>query len=104
MTQGEKMATGIERVFRHVHLEGYSGDPLFREVHMHYIHFINPDGTVRKSKLDKMVEGKLWMESKNQRSIHGECEYTFPDGVARRLIVLGTDVRGNPVIPGAILR
>lgn len=97
MTQ--KMTTGFERVFRHLQIRDYSGPPIFREIFMHYIHFLNEDNTVQKSKLDKMIEKGFWMEAMNgERSIHGECEYTFPDGVTRRLVALPTDVNGNPVI------
>jgi len=97
-----KMSSGIERVFRPVRVNGYVGNQLYQEVHMHYIHFLNEDGTVRKSKLDRMENGKLWMESTGQRSLYGECDYAFPDGTTKRLILLGTDARGNPMIPGVM--
>ena len=97
-----KMASGIERVFRPVHINGYVGNQLYQEVFMHYLHFLNENGTVRKSKLDRMENGKIWMESTGQRSLYGECDYAFPDGTTKRLILLGTDARGNPVIPGVI--
>lgn len=97
-----KMASGIERVFRPIRINGYVGNQLYQEVHMHYVHFLNEDGSVRKSKLDRMENGKIWMESTGQRSLYGECDYAFPDGTKKRLILLGTDARGNPVIPGVM--
>lgn len=95
------MATGLERAFRPVRLEGYNGPPIYREIHMHYLHFLNEDGTVRKSKLDKMIEGRFVTEALNKtdHSTYGEMEYTFPDGQTKRLLVLGTDVYGRPVLP-----
>ena len=83
-----KMVSGVERVFRPIRIHGYVGNQLHQEVHMHYIHFLNEDGTVRKST--------------GQRSLYGECDYTFPDGTVKRLILLGTDARGNPMIPGVM--
>lgn len=72
---------------------------------MHYIHFLSPtDSTiVVKSKLDKMIEGKLYKEAAgDERSLYGECEYTFPSGETKRLVALGTDMNGNPMIPGVV--
>lgn len=98
------MTTGLERVFRPISLKGYEGLPLYREVFMHYIHFLSPtDNTVLKSKLDKMIEGKLYKEARgDERSLYGECEYTFPSGETKRLVALGTDMNGNPMIPGVV--
>jgi len=68
---------------------------------MHYIHFLAEDGTVQKSKLDKMIEGKFYKEAINtvERSVHGETEYQFPDGQTKRLLAIYTDSNGNPVLP-----
>jgi hypothetical protein len=39
------------------------------------------------SKLDKQIQGKLYkLALGNERSLHGEAEYAFPDGVTRRLV------------------
>lgn len=97
-----KMVSGFERVFRPLKLQGYVGNDIYQEVYMHYIHFLNEDGTVRKSKLDRMENGKIWIESRGQHSLYGECDYVFPDGTQKRLLALGTDVRGNPIIPGIV--
>lgn len=96
-----RMSTGFERVFRPVRPKGYNGPALYREIYMHYIHFLNEDGTVQKSKLDKMIEGHFVKEAVNnyERSTYGEMEYTFPDGQTKRLLVLGTDINGQPVLP-----
>ncbi len=97
-----KMISGIERVFRPLRLQGYVGNDIYQEVYMHYIHFLNEDGSVRKSKLDHMENGKIWVESGGRRSLYGECEYVFPDGTKKHLIAIGTDARGNPIIPGVM--
>lgn len=96
-----RMTTGIERAFRPLRINGYSGPQIYREIYMHYIHFLNEDGTVQKSKLDKMIEGKFFKEAINskERSMWGEMEYTFPDGQTKRLLALGTDIHGQPVLP-----
>lgn len=80
----KKMSTGIEIVFRGI--ENYPG--LYREVIIHWIHFINEStGEIVSSKLDKQIPGKLFkLASGNERSLHGEVMYTFPDGVSRRLV------------------
>jgi len=99
-----KMTTGLERVFRPLRIQGYQGTTIYREVFMHYNHVLNEDGTVAKSKLDKMIEGKFFKQANgDERSLYGECEYTFPDGQTKRLVALATDINGNPVVPGAIL-
>lgn len=95
------MTTGLERAFRPVFIPGYHGPQIYREIHMHYIHFLNEDGSVIKSKLDKMIEGKFFKEAINnvERSVHGETEYQFPDGQVKRLLALYTDSNNNPVLP-----
>lgn len=96
-----KMTTGIERYFRPLNIANYRGPQIYREIYMHYIHFLNEDGTVQKSKLDKTIEGKFFKEATNntERSLYGELEYQFPDGSTKRLLALGTNVHGNPVLP-----
>jgi hypothetical protein len=80
----KKMSTGIEKVFRGI--ENHPG--LYREVILHWIHFINEStGEIMSSKLDKQIQGKLYkLALGNERSLHGEAEYAFPDGVTRRLV------------------
>lgn len=109
-----KMTTGIERVFRPLNIRGYTGPQIYREIYMHYLHFLNEDGTVQKSKLDKMIEGKFFKEAtvslvadgsggvgtkSPERSLYGEVIYQFPDGQTKRLLALGTDMHGQPVLP-----
>ena len=96
-----KMTTGIERAFRPLNINNYTGPQIYREIYMHYLHFLNEDGTVKKSKLDKMIEGKFFKEASNnvERSLYGEVEYQFPDGQTKRLLALGTDMHGQPVLP-----
>jgi len=96
-----RMTTGIERYFRPLRIQGYAGPQIYKEVYMHYIHFLNEDGTVQRSKLDKTTDGKFFKEAVNntERSMWGEAEYTFPDGNTKRLLALGTDMNGQPVLP-----
>ena len=84
----EKMSTGIERVFRHVK------QGVYRELYLHYIHFIDDNGTILRSKLDKTIEGGLFKraETPDERSRHGEVEYKFPDEEENvRMLALGFD-------------
>jgi len=86
-----RMTTGIERVFRPL------PDGLYREVLLHWVHYLNESGEKTSSKLQKQIEGQLYIamnedpSKKQYRSIHGEVEYTFPDGTTRRLVAVGMD-------------
>lgn len=82
-----RMTTGIERTFRPTH------DGLYREVLLHFIHFIDDSGKVVSSKLDKTILGKLYkIADGNERSLHGEVEYTLPGQEKPvRLVALGLD-------------
>ena len=83
-----RMTTGIERVFRPMR------DGLYREILLHWVHFIDENGLKTSSKLQKQIEGPLYRplrENEKMRSIHGEVEYQLPDGEKVRLISLGSD-------------
>lgn len=83
-----KMTTGIERVFRRVSPVGQTPE-LYREFLLHFIHYMDTDGTKLSSKLDKSIPGMFYREAKpHEHSIHGEYEYTFPDGITRRIIAI----------------
>ena len=82
----KRMTTGVERVFRATHEQG-----VYQEVMLHFIHFMDENGNKVRSKLEKQIPGPLYRVVKpgeNFRSLHGEVEYEFPDGVTRRLIAL----------------
>lgn len=82
----KRMTTGIERVFRATHEPG-----VYQEIMLHFIHFLDENGAKVRSKLEKQLPGALYRvinPGENFRSLHGEVEYTFPDGVARRLVAL----------------
>lgn len=83
-----RMTTGIERVFRPMREQGF-----YREIYLHWIHFMNESGEVVSSKLDKSIKGKLYRIAKgNERSMYGEVEYKFPNAEEPvRLIALGID-------------
>ena len=72
-----RMTTGVERVFRPMR------DGLFKEIYLHYIHFLDENGNKTSSKLQQQIEGKLYRivqeHEKNLRSVHGEVEYQFPE-------------------------
>lgn len=79
-----KMSAGIERVYRPI----ANKEGVFREIILHWIHFLNPStGEIISSKLDKQIPGKLYKIARdNERSLYGEVIYKFPDGVERRLV------------------
>ena len=81
------MTTGIERVFRPTF------DGLYREILLHWIHFIDEEDKIVSSKLDKSVEGRLYkIATGNERSQYGEVEYKFPNEENPvRLVALGLD-------------
>jgi len=67
------MTTHIEKVFRRTP-EGF-----YREIYLHFLSFLNPDGTLRSRKLDKEEHRDLWREAKEgERSPYGECTYPLP--------------------------
>lgn len=70
-----KMNTTVERVFKR------TPDGFFLEVYLHFLNFLNEDGSLKSSKLDKeVVTGKLWRVARpGERSGYGEVDYLFPD-------------------------
>jgi hypothetical protein len=72
------MNTTMERVFRRTP-EGF-----FVEIHLHFLSFINDDGSLRSKKLDKEIStGSLWRPAKvGERSPYGEIDYIFPGTAA----------------------
>jgi hypothetical protein len=85
-----RMTTGIERVFRQM------PDGLYREVLLHWIHFMDDKGERVSSKIQKQIEGKLYKPILNEhddkyRSIHGEVNYELPNGTTIRLVALELD-------------
>jgi len=83
----QRMTTGVERVFRQTF------DGLYRELHLHWIHFLNEEGNVVSSKLDKTIKGRLYkIAGENERSLYGEVEYKFPEQEKPvRLVALAHD-------------
>jgi len=81
----QRMTTGIERVFR------LTFDGLYREIYLHWIHFLSDEGNVISSKLDRSVPGKLYkIATGDERSLYGEVEYKFPEQEHPvRLVALG---------------
>jgi hypothetical protein len=71
------MNTKVKRVFRR------TPDGFFLEIMLHFLEFLNEDGSLRSSKLDKEVSsGKLWRVAKaGERSPYGEVDYLFPDQI-----------------------
>jgi hypothetical protein len=69
-----KMNTTVERVFKR------TPEGLFVEVYLHFLNFLNEDGTLRSSKLDKeVVTGKVWRLARpGERSSYGEVDYLLP--------------------------
>jgi hypothetical protein len=84
-----RMTTGIERVFRRVTPHGQT-PVMYREFMLHFIHFLDTDGTKLKTKLDKTVPGMYYREAgPNEHSLYGEYTYTFPeDGIARHIVAV----------------
>jgi len=87
MSTPQRMTTGVERVFR------ATFDGLFREVFLHWIHFLDENSNIVRTKLDKSVKGRLYkIASPNEHSLYGEVEYKFPDREEPvRLVALGLD-------------
>lgn len=80
------MTTGIERVFRATREEG-----VYQEVLLHFIHFLDSEGNKTRSKLNQSIQGDMYRiikDGESFRSLHGEVEYEFPDGVKRRMVAL----------------
>lgn len=91
-----RMTTGIERFFRPVK---FNEIVIYQEMHHHYIHFLDNEGNITSTKLDKIIPGKYFKEATQKEwSLHGLVEYTFPDGKKRKLIGLREDMHGNPVL------
>lgn len=84
-----KMNTGLERVFRRVTNVGQV-PVIYREYMLHFIHYMDTDGSKLRSKLDKTVPGYYYREAKaGEHSNYGEYTYTFPeDGITRRIIAM----------------
>jgi hypothetical protein len=84
-----KISTGIERVFRRVSPHGQT-PVIYREFMLHFLHFMAPDGTKLKTKIDKTVPGSFYREAgPGEHSPYGEYTYTFPeDGITRRIIAV----------------
>lgn len=85
-----RMTTGLERVFRKVSPPGQTPE-VYREFMLHFIHYLDKDGTKLSSKLDKTIPGGYYREAQpNEHSAYGEeYTYTFPhDGVTRRIICI----------------
>jgi len=89
--RSKRMTTGIERVFR----ETFDG--MYREITLHWIHFLDDNGNILSSKLDKSTPGRLYkLANGSERSLYGEIEYKFPDSEKPvRLIALGLDRGGH---------
>jgi len=87
MTTQPRMTTGVERVFR------ATFDGLYREIFLHWIHFLDGNSNIIRTKLDKSVKGRLYkIAGPNERSMYGEVEYKFPDkDEPVRLVALGMD-------------
>lgn len=87
MQNFHKMNTGIERVFRPTKDPG-----VYQEVLLHFIHFIDAEGKLIRSKLEKQIPGKLFRElredEQHYRSTEGKVEYTFPNGETKILLGL----------------
>ena len=81
----KKMNASIERVFKKL------PDGTCREYHLHFINFLNEDGSIQASKLDKRISGRLFkIATGKERSLYGEVEYTFPgEDAPVRLVALG---------------
>lgn len=82
-----RMTTGVERVFR------ATFDGLYREILLHWIHHLDAEGNVVRSRLDKSVKGRLYkVATGDERSQYGEVEYKFPNAEEPvRLVALGLD-------------
>lgn len=70
-----KMNSSVQRVFRKTK-EGF-----FLEFYLHFINFLNEDGSLRSSKLDReTTTGRLWRPARaGERSSYGEVDYKFPE-------------------------
>lgn len=84
-----RMTTGVERIFRRVTPHGQS-PVMYQEFMLHFIHYLDTDGTKLKTKLDKTAPGMYYREARpHEHSNYGEYTYTFPeDGVTRRIIAV----------------
>jgi hypothetical protein len=87
-----KMTTGMERIFRRVSPPGVN-PTVYQEFMLHFIHYMDTDGSKLRTKLDKTIPGMYYREAgPNEHSLYGEYTYTFPeDGVSRRIIAIPRD-------------
>lgn len=85
--QNKRMTTTMERVFRKTF------DGLYREIYLHWVNFLDDNGKIVRTKLDKSVKGRLYkIAGPNEHSSYGEVEYKFPDSEEPvRLLALGVD-------------
>lgn len=84
-----RMTTGVERIFRRVTPAGQT-PVMYQEFMLHFIHFLDTDGTKLRTKLDKSVAGMYYREAgPNEHSLYGEYNYTFPeDGITRHIVAV----------------
>ena len=69
-----RMNTTIQKIFRR------NSSGVFLEIDLHFLNFLNEDGSLRSSKLDKEIwTGKLWQVAKEgEHSSYGETMHLFP--------------------------
>lgn len=90
------MTTGFERFFKPMTYQGQF--IIYQEMMHQYIHFLNDDGVVVSSKLDKIIPGKFYKEAgEGERTLDGLVTYKFPNGETKILIGLRQDVDGKPL-------
>lgn len=71
-----KMTTYVEKIYRPV---GSRMPGFYQEVIMHFVKFLNEDGSVRSLKLDREEPKDFWREPRvGERSSYGEVDYLFP--------------------------
>ena len=87
-----KMTTGMERIFRRVSPPGVN-PVIYQEFMLHFIHYMDTDGSKLRTKLDKSIPGMYYREAgPTEHSLYGEYTYTFPeDQVTRRIIAIPRD-------------
>jgi hypothetical protein len=81
-----KMSTMVERVFKR------TPDGFFLEVYLHFLNFLNEDGSLRSSKLDREVStGRLWRVARpGERSRDGEVDHLFPGQATKTRLICVT--------------
>lgn len=94
---GSKMTTGFERFFKPMTFQGQF--LIYQEMLHQYIHFLDDEGNVLSSKLDKIIPGKYYKEANDgERTLDGVISYTFPNGDTKVLVGLRQDVDGRPLL------